>query len=353
MAYTARWILALSLSLLTLFGPRVMPGFAQQAGLHDTVYTSPEWGYTIRWHSDEWNVVHDVGGPDVNLLMVGDDAGNFVSFTGLNDFNGNAKTCLDDMAASAISDPEHTSTSPFTYESGDPVEWHHRDQAYELLSTTVTKGDGGVEEGVLYLECQTLVPGKAVFQRLYSGSADAFDQNMDEVIAMVEGVYLPASAWLPDEDDPAIVLAGYSPLLDRGRGDASLFPADVPQLLIGLADVAGERRVIGFENLSETPVTVYPADLALVYVDIAGAGDEVRSVPTAVGWGDGFASDDSGARELAPGERAFALVDIPDIDASVIACDSIYYLGYEYRDHTGEFSDFADFDAASCSLETG
>ena len=353
MAYTARCMSALILSMLTIVGHRATPASAQHAGLRDTVYTSTEWGYTIRWHGDEWNVVHDVSGPDVNLLMVGDDAGNFVSFTGLNDFNGNARICLDDMVASALSDPEHTSTAPFTYESGDPVEWRHRDQAYELLSTTVTKGDGSVEEGVLYLECQTLVPGKAVFQRLYSGSADSFDQNTDDVIAMIEGVYLPASAWLPDEDEPAIVLAGYSPLLDRGRGDATLFPADEPQLLIGLADVAGERRVIGFENVSATPVTVYPADLALVYVDIAGAGDEVRSVPTAVGWSDAFAGDASGARDLAPGERAFAVVDMPDIDASVIACDSIYYLGYEYRDQTGEFSDFADFDAASCSDESG
>lgn len=343
--------LTLLLSALVVCALPFSPVSAQEATLKDTIYTSPLWGYTIRWHADEWQVDNDVTSPDFNLLSLSDNHGNFMTFTGANGFNGNAKACLDDMRANAFSDPEQTVATPFTYESGDPVEWRDKEQSYVLLSTTTTDADGTENKGVLYLECQTLIPGEAVFERFYSGSADAFDQWYDNVVDIIESVHLPASAWLPeDKGDPSLVWAGYSPLLDFGRYNATFFPFDVddPRLLIGLVDRAGDSRAITFENISAAPVTVDPMNLALVYSPLIGEGEVQIHEPSFASWEDGIADSAEGTRTLAPGERATVDVDIAPIDESTIDCNALPFLGYEYREPDGAYADFANLDVNIC-----
>lgn len=324
---------------------------AQQESLKNTIYTSPLWGYTVRWHGGAWDVTNDITSPDTNLLSLSDGNGNFVTYMGVERFAGDAAACLDDMQANAFSNPESTKTAPFTYDDGEPVAWHEQEQAYVLLSTFTEQDDGTVDEGVLYLECQTLVPGEAVFQRLYSGSAASFEAANAEVIDMLESVALPASAWLPDEDDPTFVSAGYSPLRDVSRYEATFFPTDAEnsQLLITLVDRAGYLHAITFENVSEQPVAVDPRNVTHIYVDLERSDDEVRHAAVSSSWEDGATVNSDGTRTLAPGERATVDIEFTPFPADMIDCDALPFMGYEYRDAHGSSASFADFDPPSCT----
>jgi hypothetical protein len=317
----------------------VAPASAQQDTIKDTLYASPTWGYTIRWHSDQWELVHDLSGNDLNVLGLSDDAGNFVVFTGLRNYAGDAAACLDDMRAGAFADPDNRDQP--AVEPEILFEWSDEHQAYVLLRST-SSGGNEPSADVLYLECQTLVPGEAVFQRFYSAPADVFDRSFDDVVDLLESVHLPASGWLPeDEDDPAYVWAGYAPLLDEGRLNATLFPLDGedPRLLIGLVDEAGDTRVVTFENVSDRPVLVEPANLALIYTSLFDEVADQIHRPYAMAWEDGVKSNADGSRTIAPGERATVHVQIAPIEELTMDCDAFPFLALEYRQSDDVFSD--------------
>ena len=328
--------------LSTLLGLGASPAatvLAQQDTIKDTLYTNPTWGYTIRWHSDRWDVVHDITGDDFNVLGLSDDDGNFVVFTGLRNYAGDAAACLDDMRAGAFADPDNPDQP--TVEPEILFEWSDEHQAYIHLRSTAS-GAEQPSDDVLYLECQTLIPGEAVFQRFYSAPADVFDRSFDDVVDLLESVHLPASAWLPeDENDPAYVWAGYAPLLDEGRRNATLFPIDgeAPRLLIGLVDEAGDTRVVTFENISDRPVLVEPANLALIYTSLFDeAADQVHR-PYAMAWEDGVKANADGSRTIAPGERATVHVQIAPIEELTMECDAFPFLALEYRASNDVFAD--------------
>ena len=339
-----RFVMASTLlALAALAALPLSPASAQQDTIKDTLYTSPTWGFTIRWHSDRWDVVHDLSGDDLNVLGLSDDGGNIVVFTGLRNYAGDAAACLDDMRAGAFSDPaEDAAIATPTIEPEVLFEWSDEHQAYVLLQTTSAGADGPTDD-VLYLECQTLVPGEAVFQRFYSAPAAVFDQSYDDVVDLLESVHLPASAWLPeDENDPAYVWAGYAPLRDEERRDATLFPLDgeaAPRLLIGLVDESGDTRVVTFENVSDRAVLVEPANLTLIYTSLFDEAEDQIHRPYALAWEDGVTANADGSRTLAPGERATVHVQIAPIEELTMDCDAFPFLALEYRESAESFAD--------------
>jgi hypothetical protein len=186
---------------------------------------------------------------------------------------------------------------------------------------------GALVDHAVYLECQTLVPGEAVFQRRYTGPVGVLDQWYDDIVETLEGVYLPASAWAPMPDQEAALWTGYPPLGGGPRTNAKMLTdeQDQPRLLVGLADAAGDTRVVRFENVGDEPVTVEPANLVLdvTVFDVESMTDEsvgTLQPPYSVTWEDEGAADADGSRVLQPGERASAQVAIAPVDASAIPC---------------------------------
>jgi hypothetical protein len=54
---------------------------AQQATIKDTIYISPGWGFSVRWHYDDWIVDADIVSPGSNTLGQRDDEGNHLLFS--------------------------------------------------------------------------------------------------------------------------------------------------------------------------------------------------------------------------------------------------------------------------------
>ena len=324
---------------------------AQQTGLKDMTYMSPTWSFTVRWYSSEWTVASESSEGRTDTLALQDTLGNFVEFSGVPQSGGDAQTCLDGMIEEALAVPGAVDAETVLDDFGEPFEWREPNQAYTLLQVRIPVGDV-LQDHAVYLECQTLVPGEAIFQRFYSGPVGVFDQWYDDIAETLEGVYLPASAWWPMPDSPG-VWAGSAPLLGDWRANGDLLPsAEDPQLLVGQVDAAGDVRVVTFENLGASPVSVAPASLVLTVSSLNGDGSGPTQQPYAMAWEDGQSANADGSRVLAPGERATVQVSIAPIDESAVVCDGLPWLTLEYRPPEGNLAELTSTLVESCLEET-
>jgi hypothetical protein len=342
-------ILVISLVLVGLL-PTAGRSVAQQPTLKDQIYASPNWGYSIRWHADEWTVSQETSEGRADLLELTDSLGNVIVFTGREEFNGDAAACLDDMISELLAIPGATDPITVSYDGGDPVERRHSQQSYTLMQVRLPAA-GVPTDFAVYAECQMLEPGVAIFARFYIGPVAVFDQWYDDVVATLESVFLPIDAWQPiSADDYNLVWAGEAPLLGLDRLDAALFPYEAfnPRLLVGLVDAAGDARVIAFENFGSEPITVEPVNIALTLTSLTGEGGDQIERPYAIFWEDGITTNADGSRVLAPGERATVRVEIAPVDESAVGCDELPYLTYEYRLSADEYAEFAAKDITAC-----
>lgn len=328
---------------------------AQQttATIKDTVYISPHWGFSVRWHYDDWILDLDLAAEDSDTLGLRDNANNYLLFTGERGFGGDADACLDQMIVDAGETPG-PDLAVATDSIGDPYESRGSDQSYVLYQTTAAEADGNPEDLVVYAECQTLVPGDAVLKRQYSGDPDTFLQSYDAIVDTVESVHHPwASAFLPSDGiDTRFVSSGYSPLRGRDRDTANLFPypdSGAPStLLIDLVDQSGTTRVVTFTNVSDVPVMVEPSSLNQTLLSVLAEELPIMEPATAVTWEDGSNSSSDGSRTLAPGERATVHATIPSLDPARMSCDVLPLLLFSYLDSTGNYTDFGASDLSAC-----
>lgn len=303
---------------------------AQQTGLKDMTYVSPTWGFAVRWYSSEWTVASESSDGGADILALQDSLGNSVKFSGIPQAGGDAQTCLDGMIEEALAVPGAVDAETVSDDFGEPFAWSEPNQAYTLFQVRIPVGDVLQDHGV-YLECQTLVPGEAVFQRFYSGPVGVFDQWYDNIAETLEGVYLPASAWwlMPDSQG---IWAGSAPLLDDWRTNGDLLPsAEDPQLLVGQVDAAGDVRVVTFENFGTSPVSVAPANFVLTVSALSGDGSVPIQQPYAMAWDDGQIANADGSHVLAPGERATVQVSIAPIDEAAVVCNGLPWITLEFH----------------------
>jgi hypothetical protein len=336
--------LAVVLLALAGIGPCLGGDAAQSSGLPDMRWVGPTWGHTVRWFSNEWTVVEDSSSDGTDLLALNDSLGNRVVFQAATEFGGDAEACLDWLLTDT---PALANVSDFRLardEFGDPYLFRSPTQGYAVFSVRVAGDDGVVNAFVGYMECQTLVPGEAVLARIYSGPPQVFAEWYDDIVKTIEGVFLPATGWIADDpSDPAFVGAGIAPLAGEERIDASfvLDAAGRPQLLIGLEAESGATRMVTFENVSQSSLVVVPGDVELTLISFIGAVADRPAPLTSLRWEDGFASDADGTRELAPGERATALLDFAPPDFTGIGCDVLPALLLTYRPPVGASVEFA------------
>src|SRR4051812_6107859 len=89
-------IVALSVALLSV-SPSVLA--QDHRGIHDQSYTSPTWGYHLRWDSDVWTVTDEASDQDGDRFWLTDTIGNVVGVAAQPGYGGDARPCLDDLHA--------------------------------------------------------------------------------------------------------------------------------------------------------------------------------------------------------------------------------------------------------------
>ena len=330
---------------LLVAAPGISTVSAQPSTLPDMRWRSPNWDFTVRWYSNEWTVAEDSASEGTDFLALTDTLGNGVAFHATTDFAGDAEACLDWLLSDAEARPGTANFQLARDAFGDPYVFRSPAQSYAVFTVQVANEDGLAQEYVSYAECQTLAPGLAVLQRVYSGPPAAFFEWYDDIVRTLESVFLAAPAWIADDpEDASMIWAGIAPLAERERIDAA-FVLDAtgrPELLVGLEAESGSSRLITFENISDSALAVAPAAIDLTLVALTGEVPERQSAWTAFRWEDGFVSDGEGTRVLSPGERASAAIDFAPVDLSGITCDVLPLLLLTYQPPGGAPIEFAD-----------
>jgi hypothetical protein len=172
-------MLALSL-LVTL--PR--PALGQDnRGLRDMTYTSPTWGYSVRWFADEWTIDQETSADRADSLWLSDSTGNMVGFEGRASYGGDARTCLDDQLAIVEQAAGISDMTVVRDEFDHPQKIFHPWRSWILLlAPSADAGEPG--DQILYLDCRTLRPDEAVLIRYLIAPVATFASDLPQLEVM-------------------------------------------------------------------------------------------------------------------------------------------------------------------------
>lgn len=160
-------------------------------GLTDSVYTSPTWGYSVRWHAAEWATSDQQSSAGTDRFWLAKPSGESVSYEGTDRFGEDTAACrrqaLEDLGLTpGVSDVEVVPN-----DSGTLIWYEDPTRAYGLYVYRLQQGasDG---DWLRFIDCQSLVPGEALLLLVHDGPADAYDVDhlqLGRVIPSRRSVY--------------------------------------------------------------------------------------------------------------------------------------------------------------------
>ena len=168
----ARLALLGSLLLAALLPPAAAAQWSGKFGLADASYTSPAFGFGVRWHTEEWSADQPTSDANGDLLLLRGPDGNIVRYLGTTALGDDPGACLDAQLASlkATGGVSEVTIAP-AYPIGSPRLWFRGDaDAYGLFAF---RRDG--RDWLAWFDCQTLVPGTATLAVSQVGPVDSFD----------------------------------------------------------------------------------------------------------------------------------------------------------------------------------
>ena len=323
------------LAALTWWYPEPSVDAAEDA-LRDQSYTSPHWGFGVRWYGDEWTIDAATSTDGVDSLALRSNAGDVARFAAGALYDGDATACLDDQIAKVEQTPGAKNVAVVQDELGADQEYRRPLRAWTLLLVTRDEGDLFV-----YLDCRTLAPNQAMVLRALYGPAATFEANYDSFGVL--DATLPRGAWQPNGDGGLV-----APDLDF-EGPISPLPTDPfmpwdyprdPWLLtardgaergmVTLADgtVDSGQLLVIVENSGATPLTIDPARFSAVN-DPSRPPVDPAIAPIRADW---ELPGRAGPRVLAPGAQATIALEFPDFAASTSTITYLVYRDDELRD---------------------
>ena len=316
------------LAALTWWHPGAIVTAAEDA-LRDQSYTSPNWGFGVRWHGDEWTIDAETSRDGVDSLALRSDAGDVARFVAGAFYDGDATACLDDQMAKVAQTPGAQNVAVVQDELGADQEYRRPMRAWAL--TLISRDEGDL---FVYLDCRTLAPNRAVLIRALYGPAATFQASYDSFAVLA--ATLPRGAWQPNGNGglaaPDLAFDGpISPLptdlfmpWDFPRNPWLLVARDgTEQGMMTLADGAADSRqlLVTIENSGATPLTIDPGRFSAVNDPSRPPVDPPIALTDAAWELPGSA----GPRILAPGTQASIVLEFPDLAAS---SSTITYLVY-------------------------
>ncbi len=199
-----------ALTLLLLLSPIVGRVAATPAALAQEdvpVYTSPQYGWSVAWDDEIWEVM-DESSEDAGDLLQLEDPLNTVYFESYEGFDGNALDCVE-AEVEELAEQGAESILPGKDADGDEIMGGDTESAYAVYTFSYTVEDDIVIDLVEYNECRRL-PHDAVLEisqltvrEAYNDAAPAV-QDLLAAVTMPgeEPVDEPESTTGDDGDDP-------------------------------------------------------------------------------------------------------------------------------------------------------
>jgi hypothetical protein len=180
------------------------------SGVDGNVYTSPGFGYTVTWDPGLWEVTdesYEDGGEYFEVTTVSQTS--IVSFIAVEGYGGDAAQCRDDANA-ILGDTEGiTNFTPTpNVNTGEPLIGGDSALAFAIFDITYTD-ESGTLQARSYLQCRTLVAGRAVLALIWIVPTELFNSDLAAFESLLAGIdtseaeVRPAQSSQPEEDDPS------------------------------------------------------------------------------------------------------------------------------------------------------
>jgi hypothetical protein len=271
-------VLAVALLLVASSPPAWARGEADAddlAGVDGDAYESPTWSYTLEWDEDVWSPVLATSEDDVDLLLLQSRRSTLAFQAG--PLDADPADCLEGVAGALSSEDGVDDWEPLEDDDGDPVAGERGSRAWAAFTLTFEGDDGDEIEGVYYLECRSLIAGEAALLIVHNTGRDDYEDETEEVDAVLDSLELTAEEPEDDEDDGA-----------AARGSAGTDACD--DLAVWVDDTAPrvERAYEIMEEIDVLSMQLEPADFVAVMKGYAaefadmGAAQWASDPPAAV-----------------------------------------------------------------------
>lgn len=197
-----------------------------KSGIKGNTYKSPVWGYSFSWNASVWSVPDkgEASQPDKKFtrLELDADTGSLV-ISGFVADTGDAQHCV---TAEYTVNSQDTSTSKWTVAkdaNGKALKGGNATKYYTVYTFDYKSAtSGNTTKLAAYFECRTLVKGQAVMVIDAFSSADAYNDHIDRVQAVLKTVKIPGTAGTATPSASPVASPAASPVTKGGTtGTAS------------------------------------------------------------------------------------------------------------------------------------
>jgi hypothetical protein len=177
-----------------------------ESGVDGNVYTSPNFGYTISWDPAVWQVTDETyedGSDYFEVTTVGGTS--IVSFIAVEGYGGDASLCRDDANALLGETEGITAFTPTPHvDTGEPLIGGDGALAFAIFDITFSD-ESGTFQARSYLQCRTLVAGRAVLALIWIVPTQLFNADLAAFEGLLAGI---------DTSEAAVRAGGRSPSAD-------------------------------------------------------------------------------------------------------------------------------------------
>ena len=311
----ARMLLAIVLAFTTLPGlPRGAIASRAEGSLHDGVYLSPTWGYSVRWYGEEWAIVSESSADRVDTLLLRDALGNAVGFEGRPSQETDAAVCVDDLVASFTANLQASDIATIEDEYGAAQSFRDPRRSYTLLIAAVPNGATRVDV-IAYFDCAVLGPGQAMLVRTVLGPAASVAASydhldiLDVVVPQAGGGSLRLGFREPGSLGQSLPLGVYMSFFPQ---QPIIFESaeGIELGAMTLVDGDARSRVVTIENTGNVPLIIDPRRFVVRNGSSeTWAPGRPELSPTRADWE--YESGLSGPRAIEPGGQATLLLEFP------------------------------------------
>jgi predicted metalloprotease len=152
-------------------------------GISGNSYTSPEFGYTFSWDESFWSGGDETSEDGYDSVHLESETSDLY-VEGLYFYRGDPGDCIDGERTSIAQDDGLDALDPLVDDNGTPIAGSDQGETFGFFAYPEQADDGSTVDGVVYLDCRTLIPNSAVL--VITAFFDAAD--LDAQAAAVDDV---------------------------------------------------------------------------------------------------------------------------------------------------------------------
>ncbi len=192
---------------------------AEGSGIEGNTYTSPQYGFTLTWDEDEWEVSSSSSDEETgydSIRFSGERS--FIEIRSDPDYRGDPVSCRDDWADILRAAEGVEEFRPLEDARGDHITEEDEDIASAAFEVTLTTETGDTFDVVDYVECRVLVPGESNLVIIHSTLLEDYDDQVEAREDLLAGLDLATDGTAETPAADATATARETP---DGRGDAA------------------------------------------------------------------------------------------------------------------------------------